>query len=167
MASSFQETKRELFELMQRMRYNKFMPPTPDGITPAEARTVIAIDKLRRSDGVMRPSRVAEFTHTTPSALSQTFKTLEEKGLIERHRAGGDCRGVTVSLTAEGERFAAEGLRLHDAHMNQVMAYVGEEDMEHLVRIMRKVFEFHEQLATASDEVPEPDADREGGAPCA
>ena len=72
------------------------------------------------------------------------FKTLEEKGLIERHRASGDYRAVSVSLTEEGERFAAEGRRLRDEHMDAVMEHVGIEDMRHLVRILRKVVEFHE-----------------------
>src|SRR5699024_2005067 len=80
-----------------------------------------------RRIGETRPGRIAERAHTTPSALSQTFKSLEEKGLIERHRAGGDCRGVAVVLTSEGERLAAEAKRLHSKHMDEVMAYVGEE----------------------------------------
>ena len=71
-------------------------------------------------------------------------KALEEKGLIERHRASGDYRAVSVSLTEEGERFAAEGRRLRDEHMDAVMEHVGIEDMRHLVRILRKVVEFHE-----------------------
>lgn len=145
MTDSFIETKRELYELMQRSRRERFTPPTPEGVTPSEARTMMAIGGLRQTCEDIRPGRVAEMTHTTPSALSQTFKTLEEKGLIERHRASGDYRAVSVSLTEEGERFAAEGRRLRDEHMDAVMQYVGVEDMQHLVRIMRKVVEFHDQ----------------------
>lgn len=144
MTDSFKETKHELFELMQRMHRSNYSSPTPEGVTPSEARTVVAIEELHRLHGETRPGRVAEFTHTTPSALSQTFKSLEEKGLIERHRAGGDFRGVTVELTEGGQRFAIESKRLHDEHMDEIMAYVGEEDMAHLVRILRKVAEYHE-----------------------
>ncbi|MRX83689.1 MarR family winged helix-turn-helix transcriptional regulator [Eggerthella guodeyinii] len=145
MTDSFIETKRELYELMQRSRRERFTPPTPEGVTPSEARTMMAISGLGRTCEDIRPGRVAEMTHTTPSALSQTFKTLEEKGLIERHRSSDDYRAVSVSLTEEGERFAAEGKRLRDEHMDAVMKYVGVEDMQHLVRIMRKVVEFHDQ----------------------
>lgn len=143
MEDSFAELKRELYVLMERMRHTRVAPPTPDGVTPLEARTMIAIDEMSRT-GETRPGRIAEFAHTTPSALSQAFKSLEEKSLIERHRAGSDYRGVTVTLTPEGERFAAEGRRLHSEHMNEVMAYVGEEDVRHLVRILRKVVDFYE-----------------------
>ena len=118
---------------------------------------------------------MAELSHTTPSALSQTFKALEEKGLIERRRAGDDYRAVTVSLTAEGRRFAAEGRRKSDEHMEQVMAFVGEEDMAHLVRILKRVVEFHDRTHAGGESAlcpcgPAPSApcDPEGGdAPCA
>ena len=133
MTDSFNETKRELYELMQRSRRERFTPPTPEGVTPSEARTMMTVSALQHTCEDVRPGRVAELTHTTPSALSQTFKTLEEKGLIERHRASGDYRAVSVSLTEEG-----------DEHMDAVMEHVGIEDMRHLVRILRKVVEFHE-----------------------
>ena len=147
----------ESFELMQRMRRSRIEPVMPDGITPLEGRTMIAISEMRRCHGETRPGRIAEFAHTTPSALSQAFKSLEEKGLIERHRSGSDFRGVTVSLTPEGERFAAEGLKLHSEHMDAVMGYIGEEDVRHLVRILRKVVEFHEG----------PSGNEGGDCPCA
>lgn len=163
MADSFVEMKRELYELMQRMRHDRFTPPTPDGLTHSEARAMMAIGGLGHTCGDIRPGRVAEVTHTTPSALSQTFKVLEEKGLIERHRASGDYRAVRVSLTEEGERFAAEGKRLHDEHMDAVMSYIGAEDMQHLVRILRKVVEFHEQMGDGPCDGPAEGDD----APCA
>ena len=63
---------------------------------------MMTVAMLEEHGEPIRPGRVAELSHTTPSALSQTFKALEEKGLIERRRAGDDYRAVTVSLTAEG-----------------------------------------------------------------
>ena len=125
MTDSFNETKRELYELMQRSRRERFTPPTPEGVTPSEARTMMTVSALQHTCEDVRPGRVAELTHTTPSALSQTFKTLEEKGLIERHRASGDYRAVSVSLTEEGERFAAEGRRWRDEHRDAVREHVG------------------------------------------
>ncbi len=180
MSDSFAQTKRDLYELMQRMRHNRFSPVPPAGLTPTEARTMVAIDEISRHHEEVRPGHVAAFTHTAPSALSQTFKALEEKGFIERHRIGGDYRGVTVSLTAEGERLAAEGRRLHSKHMDEMMAYLGEEDVNHMVRILHKMIDFREHAAGVSG-IPDfavcphsdtiPDAsqadEREGGAPCA
>ena len=175
MDESFAETKRELYELMQRMRHDRITPPTPEGVTPSEARTMMTVAMLEEHGEPIRPGRVAELSHTTPSALSQTFKALEEKGLIERHRSGDDYRAVTVSLTAEGRRFAAEGRRMRDEHMEQVMAFVGEEDMAHLVRILKRVVEFHDRTHAGGESAlcpcgPAPSAPRDpegGDAPCA
>lgn len=168
MDESFAETKRELYELMQRMRHDRITPPTPEGVTPSEARTMMTVAMLEEHGEPIRPGRVAELSHTTPSALSQTFKALEEKGLIERHRSGDDYRAVTVNLTAEGRR-------MRDEHMEQVMAFVGEEDMAHLVRILKRVVAFHDLTHTSDGSAPCPfgaaspvPRDPEGGdAPCA
>ena len=83
MTDSFNETKRELYELMQRSRRERFTPPTPEGVTPSEARTMMTVSALQHTYEDVRPGRVAELTHTTPSALSQTFKTLEENAHVE------------------------------------------------------------------------------------
>ena len=104
MTDSFIETKRELYELMQRSRRERFTPPTPEGVTPSEARTMMAISGLGRTCEDIRPGRVAEMTHTTPSALSQTFKTLEEKGLIERHRSSGSPPRASACATSTWTR---------------------------------------------------------------
>lgn len=147
MNESLVEIKREMFELMQRMRHERFQPPSPDGLTQAEGRIVVAIAEMSCGKEKVRPGRVAEFTHTTPSALSQSFRSLEEKGLIERHRSGDDFRAVSVSLTPAGEALAAKGKALFDEHMNRVMSFVGEEDMGHLVRVLQKIVDFHEKEA--------------------
>lgn len=168
------ESRSELFELMQRMRRIRYTFPAPEGVTPSEARTVVSIEELHRCHEETRPGRVAEFTRTTPSALSQTFKSLEEKGFIERRRTGDDYRGVTVSLTTEGRHLAEESRRLHDEHMDQVMAYLGEQDTNHLVRILRRVVEFYESRASGrcdaggSSSTEDDSSSRGGGdAPCA
>ena len=98
MTDSFNETKRELYELMQRSRRERFTPPTPEGVTPSEARTMMTVSALQHTCEDVRPGRVAELTHTTPSALSQTFKTLEEKGLIKRDPLKSRSIALTYQL---------------------------------------------------------------------
>lgn len=145
MSDSFAEIKHELYELMRRMPRGRFASPPPEGLTPAECRIIVAVDEMERSGDIVRPRQIAAFCHTTPSSLSQTLKSLEEKGFINRKRTGDDYRGIAVSLTEAGTRFAEEGRRRHDEHLDHVMAYLGEEDMRHFVRILKKVVEFHEQ----------------------
>lgn len=167
MTDSFADTKRELYETMQRIRHDRFAMPTPEGVTPAEARTMLAIRRLEDGDDPVRPGRVAEIALTTPSALSQTFKSLEEKGLIKRSRAADDYRAVTVSLTEEGDRFAVQCKCVHDDLLDQVMAYLGEEDVAHLVRILKKTIEFRDRHLAGAQGAAAPCEPKEGGAPCA
>ena len=62
MTDSFNETKRELYELMQRSRRERFTPPTPEGVTPSEARTMMTVSALQHTCEDVRPGRVAELT---------------------------------------------------------------------------------------------------------
>ena len=167
MTDSFADTKRELYETMQRIRHDRFAMPTPDGVTPAEARAMLAICRLEERDGPIRPGRVAEIAQTTPSALSQTFKSLEEKGLIERSRAADDYRAVTVRLTEEGGRFAAQCKRAHNDLLDQVMAYLGEEDVAHLVRILKKTIDFRDLHLVGAEGLAYGESGKGGDAPCA
>lgn len=171
MSDAVDQARSELYELMQRLRHASIVP-APTGLTQAEARVISAIQRMQTCEKRIRPGMVAESTHTTPSALSQTLKALEEKGLIERNRTSGDYRGVALSLTAEGERLALEVKQLHTEHLNQVLAYVGEDDMRHLVRILKKVLVFHDEMGNPADlsrtgeEGGQTDEEK-GGCPCA
>ncbi|MEG0989612.1 MAG: MarR family winged helix-turn-helix transcriptional regulator [Gordonibacter sp.] len=159
---------RELFELMRRARQADLVP-APKGLTQAESRILSAIDALHCRRDHVRPGLVAEVTHTKPSALSQTLRVLEEKGLLERHRTSSDFRGVALSLTDEGKRLAKESKRLHSEHMKEVVAFMGEDDIRHLIRILRKIVEFHEAPRDASAERVDEETDEQKGgeSPCA
>lgn len=87
-----------------------------------------------RFDPATSPSRQA-----TPTAVSQTLKSLEEKGLITRQRDKGDSRAVTVHLTEDGRAFSARGRELHEQMIDEVLTYLGPEDAEHLVRIVERL----------------------------
>ncbi|MCQ5105908.1 hypothetical protein NE553_15605, partial [Eggerthella lenta] len=57
MTDSFNETKRELYELMQRSRRERFTPPTPEGVTPSEARTMMTVSALQHTCEEATPYR--------------------------------------------------------------------------------------------------------------
>lgn len=188
MAESFDQTKQELVDLLQRLRHGRFSAAsTPEGVTPAEGRAVHVMGKMAGRGDEVRPGAVAAAMHITPSALSQILKSLEEKGLIERHRTSGDFRAIALVLTPAGEAVAAEAERLRSMHLNDLLAYLGQEDVEHLVRTLGKVLAFHEErsaaVSAALDEAARSAADPgkpadsdgssaapaagKGGAPCA
>lgn len=134
--------RRRLFNAAARMRKQRQEPPAPKGITPAEMYAIMAVSRLEGEGRKVRPGDIAKCGQATPSAVSQTLKSLEEKGLITRQRDKGDSRAVTVHLTKEGRAFSARGRELHEQMIDGVLTYLGSEDAEHFVRIMERLADF-------------------------
>ena len=99
MSESLEALRNEMFETMQRMRQRRSTPPLPPGITRGEINALMMLSMMEARDEIARPGMLAACSHATPGAVSQTLKSLEEKGLIVRRRGEGDSRSVTISLT--------------------------------------------------------------------
>ena len=134
--------RHRLFVAGARMRKQRQEPAAPKGVTPAEMYAIMAVSRLEGEGRSVRSGDIAKCGHATPSAVSQTLKSLEEKGLITRQRDKGDSRAVTVHLTEEGRAFSARGRELHEQMIDEVLTYLGPEDAEHLVRIVERLAEF-------------------------
>lgn len=134
--------RRRLFDAAARMRKQRQEPPAPKGITPAEMYAIMAVSRLEGEGRKVRSGDIAKCGQATPSAVSQTLKSLEEKGLITRQRDKGDSRAVTVHLTEDGRAFSARGRELHEQMIDEVLTYLGPEDAEHLVRIVERLVDF-------------------------
>lgn len=143
---SSRDAMRELFEVMQRFRQDRYQTlAVPAGVTRTEARVTLMLYRAQEDERCVRPTSLAERMHTTPSSLSQTLKTLEEKGIVERHRSSEDSRSVSLVLTPKGRDVAQEVQQLFRDHMDAVVDYIGQEDIEHLTRTLQKIIGFHEQ----------------------
>ena len=134
--------RRRLFDAAARMRKQRQEPPAPEGITSAEMYAIMAVSRLEGEGRKVRSGDIAKCGQATPSAVSQTLKSLEEKGLITRQRDKGDSRAVTVHLTEDGRAFSARGRELHEQMIDKVLTYLGPEDAEHLVRIVERLADF-------------------------
>lgn len=134
--------RRRLFDAAARMRKQRKEPPAPEGVTPAEMYAIMAVSRLEGEGRKVRSGDIAKCGQATPSAVSQTLKSLEEKGLITRQRDKGDSRAVTVHLTEDGRAFSARGRELHEQMIDEVLTYLGPEDAEHLVRIVERLADF-------------------------
>ena len=134
--------RRRLFDAAARMRKQRQEPPAPKGITPAEMYAIMAVSRLESEGRKVRSGDIAKCGQATPSAVSQTLKSLEAKGLITRQRDKGDSRAVTVHLTEDGRAFSARGRELHEQMIDGVLTYLGPEDAEHLVRIVERLADF-------------------------
>lgn len=168
MSESLEALRNEMFETMQRMRQRRSTPPLPPGITRGEINALMMLSMMEARDEIVRPGMLAACSHATPGAVSQTLKSLEEKGLIVRRRGEGDSRSVTISLTDAGREFEKEGRRLHDERFMHMLEFLGEDDAREFVRIVNRMLEFEEshpwKNAAASNALC---CEKEGGEPCA
>lgn len=144
MSESLEALRTEMFETMQRMRQRRSTPPLPLGITRGEINALMMLSMMEARGEVVRPGMLAACSHATPGAVSQTLKSLEEKGLIVRRRGEGDSRSVTISLTNAGHEFEKEGRRLHDERFMHMLEFLGEDDAREFVRIVNRMLEFEE-----------------------
>ena len=144
--------RRRLFDAAARMRKQRKEPPAPEGVTPAEMYAIMAVSRLEGEGRKVRSGDIAKCGQATPSAVSQTLKSLEEKGLITRQRDKGDSRAVTVHLTEDGRAFSARGRELHEQMIDEVLTYLGPEDAEHLVRIVERLADFPACEATPAQQ---------------
>lgn len=144
MSESLEALRNEMFETMQRMRQRRSTPPLPPGITRGEINALMMLSIIEARGEVVRPGMLAACSHATPGAVSQTLKSLEEKGLIVRRRGEGDSRSVTISLTDTGHEFEKEGRRLHDERFMHMLEFLGEDDAREFVRIVNRMLEFEE-----------------------
>ncbi|WP_302886626.1 MarR family winged helix-turn-helix transcriptional regulator [uncultured Slackia sp.] len=173
MSESLEALRNEMFETMQRMRQRRSTPPLPPGITRGEINALMMLSMMEAHGDAVRPGMLAACSHATPGAVSQTLKSLEEKGLIVRRRGEGDSRSVTISLTDAGHEFEKEGRRLHDERFMHMLEFLGEDDAREFVRIVNRMLEFEEshpwkrasggmccggERACAAESVPCPDS---------
>ena len=173
MSESLEALRNEMFETMQRMRQRRSTLPLPPGITRGEINALMMLSIMEAHGEVVRPGMLAACSHATPGAVSQTLKSLEEKGLIVRRRGEGDSRSVTISLTDAGHEFEKEGRRLHDERFMHMLEFLGEDDAREFVRIVNRMLEFEEshpwkrasggmrcrgERACAAESVPVPDS---------
>lgn len=88
-----------------------------DGDLNPTQRTVLAY--LGRANRFSRsPSHVAEYLGTTRGTISQSFKSLLQKGYVSERRSAQDKRAISFELTIKGEEIARLGGGLEQSILN-------------------------------------------------
>lgn len=83
-------------------------------------------------------SSLSRSTRNSMPAVSQILSGMEEKGIVERVPAKADRRKVYIRLTKQGEETVEEVGRTFFRFLDQVAERIGEEDLEELIRLLRK-----------------------------
>jgi DNA-binding MarR family transcriptional regulator len=83
--------------------------------------------------------------------ISQMLGDLEMRGLVERTRAPGDRRRVTVHISAGGRRLVAVLRRAQRQRVERLLAVLGPRDAEQLTRIFERAAQRLEAAAPRSE----------------
>ena len=144
MASLPMSAKQEMLDLMTRFKREKLHPHIDiEGFSPSELNVTLCVYVAQKQElDLIQPSHVAQWLHLTPSALSQTLKVLEQKALIVRKRSQKDSRSVSLELTPEGMKLAQKCAEERDCFMNDLIEYLGEEEVKRLIKSFNKIFDF-------------------------
>ena len=94
---------------------------------------------LRLEGGSALPGRLSAKTGISTARVAVILKSLEHKGLIRRENSGGDRRCCMVILTEEGAAFCREQEGKIQREMEALCAYLGKEDAESFLRILRRI----------------------------
>ena len=147
MESSENDIRQRIFVVMRRFKQEQYQPIVAfSGVTPSETEVIIAI-YFAREHGVemIQPHSIAKYLHLTPSALSQTLKALDSKELIKRNRDSNDSRAVSLELTESGYELANEAHAVRDEHIDDLLDYIGEQDILHLIGTLERVLDFYKK----------------------
>lgn len=146
MEDSMEDLKRRFFEVADRFKRSRLDAEMPDGATVVEARALMAIRNMQTSDVDVRSSALAGAIHTSPSSISQTLRSLERKGWIERRRDADDSRAVRIGLTEVGASVEARCRTLRARRMDAIFERIGEEDLRVMVAALERVVEMGDDI---------------------
>ena len=96
-----------LSKLGTALRHQAWRQASPRGLTPTQGQILT----LLRSRPGATLAQVAEALAVRPATASDAVKSLEAKGLLSKTRQPGDARLLSLQLTADGERTAAEAVQ--------------------------------------------------------
>lgn len=84
-------------------------------------------------------SDIAMRLKVTLPAVTHKIQTLEYAGLIKKEKDPNDLRKTYVKLTEKGEAFVFTTKKTYYEPLLNILQAIGEEDKEHLIRILEKV----------------------------
>lgn len=94
---------------------------------------------LRRVDEEVNPGDLARQLNVSTARIAALLKKLEQKGLVERCGSTRDARRTVVRLTPVGRAYVAEKEACLLDKIERLFEKVGQDELEHYVRISQKI----------------------------
>ncbi len=140
-----EQLKNELVAVARRFKHRRPLPPSSIAdLTEAEVFALIVICHACDHHSEVRPSQIAKRFNTSPSAVSQLLKGLEEKGFVERTRCKNDSRAVVVQVTAQGKVVSEEMRQQRSRFFDGMFDAVGEGEIVSFIATLSKICDYIE-----------------------
>lgn len=137
----YEEKARKFISMMPKMRAAPRHSKV-DKISQGEGHMLI---RLHMSGGSMMAGELAKCSGVSTARITAILKSAEEKGHIQRLPVEGDRRRIQIVLTEAGEELVLECYQDAVKSTASYFEMLGEEDTEHLLRIMKKTQEYYEK----------------------
>ena len=139
-------TYRELAQEL--MKYLLRMSPRPKNAPRLEKDRgeVMALAYLNEFKDGATPGELAKFGGVSTARIATVLNSLEKKGFITRSVDPDDRRKVVVNVTPDGKAYSDMHKERRLQHLTKMMEYLGEEDAQHHIRIMKRLNEFYAEL---------------------
>ncbi len=136
-------TEHKLFRALMQFHRLGWHHQSVAGYKPSEIRVLFCIKRgLSLQIPHMKVSEISKRMSVTPPTITQLLNGLEANGLIERYTDAADRRAVGVRLTRKGEMVTQQAAEAFSATLNDLIAYLGEEQSNQLADLLCKVLDY-------------------------
>jgi len=137
------ELARELFQLMKRFPRPNVALRARSNMSRSEYELLgILVMRMEENQNALSVSEISNFLQITPAAVTHMLNPLEENGLIERLKDPNDRRVVLIGVTPKGLEIAQELMVEVQQTLTSLIDYLGEDDSQKLIDLMKKVIEY-------------------------
>ena len=136
----YEKMAEEIFELISKLRFGQQTQPL-NSATHGEH--FILVYLCRKQCAL--PGDLAQIMNASTAYIAKLLRGLEEKQLILRRQDEQDRRRTLITLTDAGVTAAQQDMEFVRMHIIQTLEKLGEEDAEHLVRILKKLLASKEE----------------------
>jgi DNA-binding MarR family transcriptional regulator len=133
----------EFLESQGRMMKSSFWPKKANAFLHGE---MFILNYLNFRQGEALPSELSAAMNTSTARVAMALKSLESKGLIERHADFKDRRKVIVSITDQGRELVESERRDMHQRMVALLTELGEEDARAYIRLAGRIAEISERI---------------------
>lgn len=120
--------------LLQRIMNN----PTHDQLSNSSKGEIALMIYISNHDNVS-PGQLSEVLKVGSGRVANALKNLEKKDYIIRKNANDDHRKTIIFLTEKGKNFVTKSKEEGRKNIFSIYDALGEEDSEHLLRIIEKL----------------------------